>query len=136
MLHLLGFDHEKSTYCYTGRDFCLTNVHGKVVKVILASWSSAAELPHRVRVQFDAEAGLIRERRQSIGVRAERRADQVIDEVQATPPAEGVDRVLLPGEREMTNRRRATTDGIPLPADVVASLELAATTANVPSPWT
>ena len=36
MLHLLGFDHEKLTYRYAGRDFRLTDVHGNVVKDILA----------------------------------------------------------------------------------------------------
>ncbi|MCX7664501.1 MAG: DUF1501 domain-containing protein [Gemmataceae bacterium] len=36
MLHLLGFDHEKFTYRYAGRDFRLTDVHGQVVKEVLA----------------------------------------------------------------------------------------------------
>ncbi len=36
ILNLLGFDHEKLTYRYQGRDFRLTDVHGKVVKGILA----------------------------------------------------------------------------------------------------
>lgn len=36
ILHLLGFDHEKLTYRYAGRDFRLTDVHGRVVKEILA----------------------------------------------------------------------------------------------------
>ncbi len=36
MLHLLGIDHEKFTYRYRGRDFRLTDVHGRVVKEILA----------------------------------------------------------------------------------------------------
>jgi uncharacterized protein (DUF1501 family) len=36
ILHLLGFDHEKLTYRYSGRDFRLTDVHGNVVKGILA----------------------------------------------------------------------------------------------------
>ncbi len=36
ILHLLGFDHEKFTYRYAGRDFRLTDVKGKVVKAILA----------------------------------------------------------------------------------------------------
>lgn len=31
MLHLLGFDHEKLTYRFAGRDFRLTDVHGRVV---------------------------------------------------------------------------------------------------------
>jgi len=36
ILHLLGFDHEKLTYHHAGRDFRLTDVHGSVVKDILA----------------------------------------------------------------------------------------------------
>ena len=36
MLHLLGFDHEKLTYRYAGRDFRLTDVHGHVVHDIIA----------------------------------------------------------------------------------------------------
>jgi hypothetical protein len=35
LLHLLGFDHEKFTYRYAGRDFRLTDVHGHVVRDIL-----------------------------------------------------------------------------------------------------
>ncbi len=36
LLHLLGFDHEKLTYRYAGRDFRLTDVHGHVVKELIA----------------------------------------------------------------------------------------------------
>lgn len=36
LLHLLGLDHERLTYHYAGRDFRLTDVHGKVVREILA----------------------------------------------------------------------------------------------------
>jgi len=36
ILHLLGFDHEKFTYRYAGRDFRLTDVSGRVVKEVLA----------------------------------------------------------------------------------------------------
>ncbi|MCG8649113.1 MAG: DUF1501 domain-containing protein, partial [Pirellulales bacterium] len=32
MLHLLGFDHERLTYRYAGRDFRLTDVHGRVIR--------------------------------------------------------------------------------------------------------
>ncbi|MFO1020320.1 MAG: DUF1501 domain-containing protein [Planctomycetales bacterium] len=35
ILHLFGFDHEKLTYRYAGRDFRLTDVHGNVVREIL-----------------------------------------------------------------------------------------------------
>ncbi|QDU93681.1 DUF1501 domain-containing protein [Lignipirellula cremea] len=36
ILHLLGLDHERLTYRYAGRNFRLTDVHGRVVKEILA----------------------------------------------------------------------------------------------------
>ncbi|MEY4482796.1 MAG: hypothetical protein RL693_248, partial [Verrucomicrobiota bacterium] len=36
ILHLMGLDHEKLTYRYSGRDYRLTDVHGHVVKEILA----------------------------------------------------------------------------------------------------
>ncbi|HXG08436.1 MAG TPA: DUF1501 domain-containing protein, partial [Gemmataceae bacterium] len=36
ILHLLGFDHERLTYRYAGRDFRLTDVHGQVIKDIIA----------------------------------------------------------------------------------------------------
>ena len=36
ILHLLGIDHERLTYRYSGRDFRLTDVHGKVVHEILS----------------------------------------------------------------------------------------------------
>ncbi|MDB6154132.1 MAG: hypothetical protein JWL90_2585 [Chthoniobacteraceae bacterium] len=36
ILHLLGFDHEKLTFQSQGRDFRLTDVHGKVIKALLA----------------------------------------------------------------------------------------------------
>jgi hypothetical protein len=36
LLHQLGFDHEKLTYRFQGRDFRLTDVHGHVVQGVLA----------------------------------------------------------------------------------------------------
>ena len=36
ILHLLGLDHERLTYRYSGRDFRLTDVHGNLVRGILA----------------------------------------------------------------------------------------------------
>ena len=36
ILHLMGIDHEKLTYRFQGRDFRLTDVHGKVLTPILA----------------------------------------------------------------------------------------------------
>ena len=36
MLRLMGFDHERFTYRYAGRDFRLTDVHGRVIDEIVA----------------------------------------------------------------------------------------------------
>jgi hypothetical protein len=36
ILHLLGLDHERLTFRYAGRDYRLTDVHGRVVREILA----------------------------------------------------------------------------------------------------
>jgi hypothetical protein len=35
LLHLLGIDHERLTFRYGGRDFRLTDIHGRVVKELL-----------------------------------------------------------------------------------------------------
>jgi hypothetical protein len=35
VLHLLGLDHERLTFRYQGRDFRLTDVHGRVVKELI-----------------------------------------------------------------------------------------------------
>ena len=36
IMHLMGFDHEQLTFRHAGRDFRLTDVHGKVVRDIIA----------------------------------------------------------------------------------------------------
>ena len=36
ILHLMGFNHEQLTYPYQGRDFRLTDVHGNVIRDLLA----------------------------------------------------------------------------------------------------
>ena len=36
MLRQIGIDHTRLTYRYQGRDFRLTDVHGEVVKKLLA----------------------------------------------------------------------------------------------------
>ena len=36
VLHLLGLDHEKLTFKYQGRQYRLTDVHGSVVRQLLA----------------------------------------------------------------------------------------------------
>ena len=36
ILHLLGFNHRRLTYRFQGRDYRLTDVHGKLINDILA----------------------------------------------------------------------------------------------------
>lgn len=37
ILHLMGYDHQRMTYRYAGRDFRLTDIHGQVVHALLQS---------------------------------------------------------------------------------------------------
>ena len=37
LLHLLGFDHKRLTYRHAGRDYRLTDVHGEVIRPVLAT---------------------------------------------------------------------------------------------------
>jgi len=50
----------------------------------------------------------------------------MIRDIRKTPEAKDADRVRLPGEIEWEKRRAALANGIPLPADVRASLQSAA----------
>lgn len=54
------------------------------------------------------------------------RVEALIEEIRAAPRADGVDRLYVPGEMEWERYERAMEQGIPLPADVVASLRTAA----------
>lgn len=52
----------------------------------------------------------------------EKRIAEMIREIHDSPPADGVERVLVPHEREWNLRRKALVDGIDLPSDVVGKL--------------
>lgn len=54
------------------------------------------------------------------------RLRKLIDEIHSAPTADGVDHLLLPGEREWTNYRRSLVEGINLPNDVLEQLRRAA----------
>lgn len=62
------------------------------------------------------------------------RMQSLIDEIHAAPAADGVDSVLIPGEREWANAAAAKVSGIPLPDDVRAKLGEAAEIAGLPVP--
>jgi LDH2 family malate/lactate/ureidoglycolate dehydrogenase len=51
------------------------------------------------------------------------RVDQLIRDVRDSEPAEGVERIWLPGEPEHHRRRQRERDGIPLPGPLVAELD-------------
>lgn len=55
-----------------------------------------------------------------------RRIEALVDEIHQAPRAHGVDRLFVPGEMEWERHARAMKEGIPLPPDVVGSLEEAA----------
>jgi ureidoglycolate dehydrogenase (NAD+) len=59
------------------------------------------------------------------------RLQKLIDEIHGAATAEGIERVLLPGEREWALRRRSAEQGIDLPADVVAKLQSVAADLNM-----
>jgi LDH2 family malate/lactate/ureidoglycolate dehydrogenase len=61
----------------------------------------------------------------------QRRLGDLITELHAAPTAEGIDRVLLPGEREWNNYHRALVEGIDLPADVLEKLRHSAALTGV-----
>ncbi|MCA9051429.1 MAG: Ldh family oxidoreductase [Planctomycetaceae bacterium] len=62
------------------------------------------------------------------------RLRQLADEIHAAPTVDGVERVLLPGEREWKHYHDALANGIRLPSDVTARLQAAAEMTQVEMP--
>lgn len=60
-----------------------------------------------------------------------RRVDEVVRLLRATPTAQGIDRVLLPGQREYETARERSRAGIPLSAELVKELRGLARSVNV-----
>lgn len=63
-----------------------------------------------------------------------RRIKSLIDEIHAAPTAEGIESVLLPGEREFQTAKEARQNGIMLPEDVRMKLSECAGFLGCPSP--
>ena len=63
-----------------------------------------------------------------------RKVEALIDEIHNSPRADGVERLLVPGELEWERHDRAMTEGIPLPIDVVESLKVAAELTGLDQP--
>jgi ureidoglycolate dehydrogenase (NAD+) len=64
-----------------------------------------------------------------------RELDATTNEIRALQPAEGFDRVRLPGELEWERSEKWRREGIPLHREHVTRLEELAGTMNVPLPW-
>ncbi|MBZ0304052.1 MAG: Ldh family oxidoreductase, partial [Anaerolineae bacterium] len=64
----------------------------------------------------------------------EQMVDELIERVQATPPAEGFEEVLVPGEPEARSYAQRVQDGIPLPDSVWQELAGLANELGVPLP--
>ena len=62
------------------------------------------------------------------------RMDTMIERLKASEPAEGVDEVLMPGEPEVRRERERLRTGVPLTAQVLASLEAEAAELGVSLP--
>ena len=60
------------------------------------------------------------------------RMRQLIDEIHNTPATTGVDRVMLPGEREWRHRAQALKKGLQLPPDVLLKLKELSTLVEIP----
>ena len=65
----------------------------------------------------------------------DKRLQALIGELHAAPTADGVDHVLLPGEREWNHHRQALKHGIELPSDVVDKLNEAAEVSGTTPTW-
>jgi ureidoglycolate dehydrogenase (NAD+) len=59
------------------------------------------------------------------------RVDKLIDEIHATPTAAGVERILVPGDREFAQQERSRREPLVLLADVAENVRLAAEMAEL-----
>jgi LDH2 family malate/lactate/ureidoglycolate dehydrogenase len=63
------------------------------------------------------------------------RLNRLIDEIHSAPAADGVEKVILPGEREWACYHRSVESGIELPPDVTAKLREASALTCIKSTW-
>ena len=60
---------------------------------------------------------------------------RTVEAIRSAAPAEGFDRVRLPGEQEAEHETRAATEGVPLHRDHAAELAQLAVAAGLTVPW-
>lgn len=64
-----------------------------------------------------------------------KRADDLIDYVKESPKAKGANTIYMPGEIEWNKKEDADKQGIPMPVDVVESLEMLAASTGLDIVW-
>jgi LDH2 family malate/lactate/ureidoglycolate dehydrogenase len=62
--------------------------------------------------------------------------ETTVNEIRELPPADGFDRVCLPGDMEAERERAWREDGLPMHVDQVESLQAVAQAKGIPGPWT
>ena len=62
--------------------------------------------------------------------------EATVSEIRELDPAEGFDRVCLPGDLEAERERAWRQDGLPMHNDQVESLQKVAEAKGIPGPWT
>lgn len=55
--------------------------------------------------------------------------------IQGSPKAKGKDKIFIPGEMELDRKEKADKEGIPMPEDVVESLETLAKSTGLKIAW-
>jgi ureidoglycolate dehydrogenase (NAD+) len=101
---------------------------GAAVTFGIASWMEAGtDKPTKHGAAFIAIDPAV------FGPRAEflERVDMLIDEIHATPTVAGLDRIMVPGDREFGHQQRARREPLVLSADVAENVRLAAEMANL-----
>ncbi len=64
------------------------------------------------------------------------KAESLVRQLKAVPPAPDVEEILLPGERGWRETEQRREHGIPLPEDTMESLDTVAVELDVATPWT
>ena len=63
------------------------------------------------------------------------KAESLVRQLKAVPPAPDVEEILLPGERGWRETEQRREHGIPLPEDTMESLDTVAVELDVATPW-
>jgi ureidoglycolate dehydrogenase (NAD+) len=97
---------------------------GKKLPLMYGDYDKRRELGHFVGAIKIDNFVPIEDFRRNVGI--------MIDDIHATPPAKGFDRVMVPGEKEYLTLLKYEKEGIPIPAETIRELQSIAVELNVP----